>query len=548
MRSRGGRTGVGQEGRGEVVQRLRTLAVLGAVGGRTDAQLLDAFGRGGEERDLAFEVLVDRHGPMVMRVCRGVLGDGPDALDAFQATFLVLIRKAGGLRARGTVGPWLYQVAWRVARGARARENLRRHHERKAAEIGPAGGGDEPLAPGEEAILHEEIAGLPERFRAPLVLCELEGWSHERAAGQLGCAVGTIKSRLYRGRERLRSRLERRGVGLAVLARPGGGVVPAALVKSTLELAAGPVRAGAVATLAEGAFRMMGVAQWRVLAAQGLVAASVLGGAVALAGAFRGPGQEPAEVPAAGARIIEEPARAGQRLDAKSEIEGETTVIMLLPEGTRVKEKQLVCELDTAPVTDRLELQRLETERAKMAYDAASDAYEIAQLDLVVFEKGIYPGEVAAMAGEIELAQGMLELEQARLAAVQEGVDLEKRERNLAVKKAELALQEAGRRKNFLERWTREIRIKTLEAAFQKASAEMWLAEAEFKIQMEQEERLHAMIEKGKVYASADGVVVYARLGPGQGGGKVGEGTVVRERQALFHIEVELAQEGPGGK
>ena len=146
---------------------------------------------------------------MVMRVCRSTLMDSHDAQDAFQATFLVLVKKARGLWVRDSIGPWLHQVAYRTALCARLAVRHRRLHELGAANLRTELQVErhDDL----EGVLHEEIERLPERFRVPLILCDLEGRSHEQAARHLGWPVGTVKSRQARGRERLRDRLRRRG-------------------------------------------------------------------------------------------------------------------------------------------------------------------------------------------------------------------------------------------------------------------------------------------------------------------------------------------------
>src|SRR5262249_15369119 len=154
--------------------------------------------------------LVERHGPMVLRVCRGVLDDPHDREDAFQATFLVLLKKARALWVKDSLGPWLHQVAYRTASCARMAASCRRRHERRAAAVlkeRHVDGGNEL-----GRLLHEEIERLPERYRSPIVLCDLEGCSHEQAARHLGWPIGTVKSRQARGREQLRKRLRGRGL------------------------------------------------------------------------------------------------------------------------------------------------------------------------------------------------------------------------------------------------------------------------------------------------------------------------------------------------
>jgi RNA polymerase sigma factor (sigma-70 family) len=212
---------------------------FGAVGTLSDAQLLDRFAsRRDEAAEAAFEELVARHGPMVLRICRGVLHDAHDAEDAFQAVFLVLASRAGSIRRSGSVASWLFGVAQRVAcrarRGAARRQRLNRIVAERTSGSDPSGETDLDSAP-----LHEEIDGLPERLRAPVVLCYLQGLTYAAAARQLGLSEVAVRGRLARARERLRYRLTRRGVtvpagllaaGAASLAQ---AAIPLTLIHST---------------------------------------------------------------------------------------------------------------------------------------------------------------------------------------------------------------------------------------------------------------------------------------------------------------------------
>src|SRR6516164_94852 len=150
----------------------------------TDTELLQRFT--GRHEEAAFAALVERHGPMVLGVCRRVLQDAHDAEDAFQATFLVLVRKAASVRPREKVGNWLYGVAYRTAREARALAARRRGRERQVTDM------PEPEAPAEDGwaelrpLLDQELSRLPDKYRTPIVLCELEGKTHKEAARQLG--------------------------------------------------------------------------------------------------------------------------------------------------------------------------------------------------------------------------------------------------------------------------------------------------------------------------------------------------------------------------
>jgi RNA polymerase sigma factor (sigma-70 family) len=215
-----------------------------------DAQLLDLFVRTGD--GAAFETIVRRHGPMVLGVCRRVLGNCHDAEDAFQATFLVLTRKASTIRPRKMVGNWLYGVALRTALEARKSGARRQGKERQYAEARQVGGGeqmdDELLA-----VLDQEVSRLPDRYRAVLVLCDLEEATRAEAARRLGCKEGTVASRLDRARKMLAKRLTRRGLVLsaaALVAALSAQAAPAAVPPALL--------AGAVQTSAPDAARTAG--------------------------------------------------------------------------------------------------------------------------------------------------------------------------------------------------------------------------------------------------------------------------------------------------
>ncbi len=197
-----------------------TLCRVGSFAGWTDGQLLERFAESqgrDEVGQRAFETLVERHGGAVLRVSRAVLRDPHEADDAFQATFLVLARRSRSIRDREAVGAWLLGVAYRVAGCARAARIRRTAHEQTAART--AGRYTTPDEPNDWApLLREEIAGLPEKFRLPLVLCYLDGLAQDEVARRLGWPIGTVRSRLARGRDRLRRRLILRGVTPAIAA------------------------------------------------------------------------------------------------------------------------------------------------------------------------------------------------------------------------------------------------------------------------------------------------------------------------------------------
>jgi RNA polymerase sigma factor (sigma-70 family) len=190
----------------------------------------------------AFAALVRRHGAMVLGVCRRIIRHEQDAEDVFQAVFLVLSRKAGTLRQKEAVGPWLFGVAHRLALRARQKGRQRQEREARVLESTPGDPLDELTLREARAVLDEELARLPERERGPLILCYLEGLTRDQAAQRLGCAPGTLKGRLERGRAMLEKRLARRGLGfVAVLPTlaltRGSALATAALQTATVEAA-----------------------------------------------------------------------------------------------------------------------------------------------------------------------------------------------------------------------------------------------------------------------------------------------------------------------
>ena len=204
----------------------------------TDEQLLDWFlNRDDGSAEEAFRAIVLRHGPMVLGVCRHILNQHQDAEDAFQATFLVLARKGGSIRDRRVLARWLYEVAYRIAMRARTNGVRRRTHERQGGEMAATVTNDNHGWVELRPVLHEEVNRLPEKYRLPVILCYLEGKTNEEVAEQLKWPVGTVKGRLSRARDLLRSRLSRRGLALSaafLVTALGNGTVIAEVVPPRL--------------------------------------------------------------------------------------------------------------------------------------------------------------------------------------------------------------------------------------------------------------------------------------------------------------------------
>src|SRR5437868_14380783 len=252
------------------LQHIRRMAgTAGELGDLSDRELLERFtalhGEG------VFETLVRRHGPLVLSVCRRVLCHDQDAEDVFQAVFLVLARKAASIRKQASLGSWLFGVAYRLALKARASAARRHAHERRFAAMAQTELQPEEYASDMRALLDDELLRLPDKYRAPLVLCYLEGKTHIEAAQVLGWPSGSMSKRLEQAREILRLRLTRRGVALSSvvlitsLGESARAALPPALVNASVKAgvlaATGQALNGAVsahvALLAEGVAKTM---------------------------------------------------------------------------------------------------------------------------------------------------------------------------------------------------------------------------------------------------------------------------------------------------
>jgi RNA polymerase sigma factor (sigma-70 family) len=268
---------------------VRRAALLRDGGGLTDGQLLQCFLS--QRDEAAFAALVRRHSPMVWGVCRRVLHNPHDAEDAFQATFLVLVRKAAAIRQKELVGNWLYGAAYRAALEAKAAR--RRVRERQVSAM------PEPEAPAEDLwadlrpVLDRELSRLPDKYRVPVVLCDLEGRARREVARQLGIPEGTLSSRLATARRTLARRLARRGLALSggalalALSQDGAAAgMPTSLVSSTIQAARVSAGGGAisaeVAALTEGVLKAMLLSKLKIVSAVVLALGVLVAGAGAL--------------------------------------------------------------------------------------------------------------------------------------------------------------------------------------------------------------------------------------------------------------------------
>jgi RNA polymerase sigma-70 factor (ECF subfamily) len=281
-----------------VLSRLRDILGRRDADEQTDGHLLELFLSQREE--YAFELLVRRHGPMVLGVCRRILGNDHDAEDAFQATFLVLVRRGDRVRPRSQVGNWLYGVAYRTASELRRAAARRRWRE---AQVMPRTQPAEDVWAEVRPLLDGELNRLPDRYRMPLVLCDLEGMTRKEAARQLGWAEGTVSSRLSRGRELLARRLKRYGLSFSGVTLAGAlsegaatAALPAPLIHSTVKTAvltaAGQTAAASViateaVALMEKVVRNMAIVKLK------FAAAILLGAGVMTGVAYHGLAEQP---------------------------------------------------------------------------------------------------------------------------------------------------------------------------------------------------------------------------------------------------------------
>ncbi|MFO0950662.1 MAG: efflux RND transporter periplasmic adaptor subunit [Isosphaeraceae bacterium] len=590
-----------------VAREVRALYVSGVSGDLTDGQLLERFAtRRGEASEAAFSVLLARHGPMVWRVCRSVLPHSHDAQDAFQATFLVLVRKARGLWVRDSLGPWLHQVALRTAAGARAATARRRRLEASASERLREGSETAESVDELSRVLHEELGRLPERYRVPVVLCDLGGRTHEQAARHLGLPVGTVKSRLARARDRLRDRMVRRGFapGLVVPALAGRSpewtlspaMIEAATASASSCLATGLLDSGSAALLAKGVLQAMSIQRWFKLAAMFLVAGATASGppllaqkegsaeAAKTAPAKEEPGQR-TEAVADGTRVsVAPPAGMGthtvgrERLlytikergslepsrseDVYSQVAVNTTILRILPEGTRVKKGDLVCELDSLALRDQLTNQIITSRGAEATYQTARSEREVAEIALTEYLEGTSRSELLQVTSAVAAAQERGKVMIRRLerlgrarAAMDEvrkkssappttaeilaDLDLADRfeDAEEAVRDAKAASELEYRKRDTLEKFTMPRTVASLKGVVERARAREFAARAAWELERSKEEKIQRQITNCKLLAPSDGVIVYAN-DPNRftSNPQIEEGATVRERQRIFSV------------
>ena len=540
---------------------IHTLFDSGTAGGLTDRQLLEQFAsRRDAAAEAAFEVLVLRHGPMVLRVCRNSLADPHDAQDAFQATFLILVKRYRSIRRLESVGSWLFGVAMRVASRARVDAARRRAAERRRAlkviEAIDLSDDREPEQPEFGPALQEEVRRLPEKYRSVVLLCYWQGLTQEQAAAQLGCPLGTVRSRLARAKSLLRRRLIRRGlaplfgvVASAVDSSTASArtvarlpyTVPPALVRSTID-AASRIAAGQVANQVASAFTALLVqdALWSMtmLKINGALAAIVIVGLAAGLGAGLTAQRVATSPPAAKVSPVGEaqstqnnpaansqpPAKgkmkrstaqrkAGRLEGVYSNIEGQTTIIMLASDGLTVKRGEIVCELDSASLRDQLVNQQITTRIAEANFRNAKLAREDAEISLTSYVNDLFPRERREAEGDLKIAQTELALAEEERDARKKfigGPDhLQVKLSELAVARAKLALEKAGNRLHVLAHYTKDKQTRDLTTKLESSRSTELSKEATWELEKSKEKKLERQIAACTIKAPIDGTLVY---------------------------------------
>ena len=318
---------------GPAFRHLRDLFGVGSVVGLGDGLLLSRYADSKDEA--AFEALVSRHGPMVLTICRAVLRNEHDVEDAFQATFLVLARKARSIRGTDALGGWLHRVAYRASVQASVEAVRRRRKEAEASAMALIS--SSPPDPELEALLHEEIDRLPEAQRLPVVLCDLEGLSYDQAARQLRWTVPTLRNRLARGRQRLKARLTRRGLMApaigAILASNASAAVPLSMARRALSAATGGPASLGAALLTHTLLKGMLMTKIKIASTAALAALAIASAGLFAAGASeRSDDPKPAMKPTARTEVAIKAAPAAQKSTEPIEVRG----IVVGPDGKPV--------------------------------------------------------------------------------------------------------------------------------------------------------------------------------------------------------------------
>jgi RNA polymerase sigma factor (sigma-70 family) len=454
-----------------ILDRVRTLYNLGTIRDLSDGQLLERFATDGAEvAELAFSALVERHEALVWRVCLAILRNEHEAEDAFQATFLVLVRRARSLWVRNSLGPWLHQVACRTAAHLRRAGLRRRQHEHRGAALDRARFLDrgDVREPDNDSVVHEAVDRLPEKYRAAIVLCDLEGRTHQEAARALGWPIGTVKTRQLQGRRLIRQRLVRRGMALAVagavlesLGKPAAAAIPGrvplgavrAAMRQSARLGIGSGASASVVALAREVIQAMFWNRVRVLSAAFLAVSLAAGGAAGFVGASQEPG--PGDKKGASPPTV---APAGQDSAPRRATKSE--------ERPKPPDPQA-----------RLRAQRLATRKARALYEMARLAREVAEISQEEYATVVFAQDLAAVEGEIKLAESDLKRAEDRLEWARRMFDkgfvsqAQKAAEEHVLQTSKFVVEAAQAKRHVLVEYTKSKTLKELQSEVEKARA-----------------------------------------------------------------------------
>jgi HlyD family secretion protein len=541
-----------------VVRDMHTLFASGTRSGESNRQLLERFiDRRDPAAEVAFEALVLRHGPLVLRTCRNLLRDASDVEDAFQATFLVLVRRCGSIRRRESIAGWLFGVACRVALRARY-ESARR----RAAETGRAlrvldaidlAGETEPDQAELGLVVQEEVRRLPEKYRAVVVLSYWHGWTHEEAAARLGCPLGTVRSRIARARDLLQRRLTRRGfaplAGAVVSALDSSPTSAAAVavrlgplapdlvcstIRAATEIAAGRAAAQVVRPLAAYLIQRT-IWSMTMIKLSSMVLGMALAGLAAFGvGAAVQRGRSPAGPQAVGrvtggtqgqGASVEQAQPGGSGKRGSDEhgpdsgggetvfcrFRGETVIISVLPDRSMVKKGQVVCALDSAGLQDQLVREKILSRMGMIRAEQARLEREIAELAVVEYEEGLYVRDLLEANGSIALAHGELARAEDEYESARKEKQADRKKwmvADQARKKAIFELERAEARKKVLVQYTKERKVKELKLAVKKARLEETAQKANWELELSNEKALEFQIRICTLKSPVDGTLV----------------------------------------
>jgi RNA polymerase sigma factor (sigma-70 family) len=515
------------ERRSPILNHLRRIIAPIHIAQTSDGTLLQRYVTGHDEE--AFAALVKRHSAMVMSVCLRVLEDVHSAEDAFQATFLVLVRKARSIAYPDCLGPWLYGVAYRTALRARSVAANRRRHERRVVFAQRANSELEVEFRDLKSILDEEIQRLPRKYRAPIIVCYFEGKTKEEAARVLGLPVGTVSSRLARAREKLRIRLTRRGLAISLgllsctlsqtaLAGTASSSLVEATVQAGLALAAGKSLATGIisikaVSLAEGIVKSMFLSKLKTVSVI-LLGATLVGSGVGVVSYRAVVAQEKKADPSQEERLRQEIGRLRNELDRL-----ERELERLRPERAYVK---VAAQREGVIVFVSTEIKEGENVPPDQRI-LVSVGKEIKQYRRLKIGEHVEPGQLLARVDD-RLARDETTIKENKLLAVKADLVVSEKTREEAKARYETQKQLYGHKATSVEE------LRGAELALDKYTGEVMSKQAAVSVAVSELKLTQTVVEMHNIRSPTRGVIKGILKHPGEG---------VNSREAVFLIQPE---------